>query len=250
MAEIATEIEIRPFRPEDVPGRIALLRETNPGIVATPRGFLYSLENESPRARTRLWSAVAGGAVVGAAMARFAHSKERDDLGYLWVGVKAERRGKGLGARLYELVDEYLAHEGARKLETWVVESEAGRRFVERRGFAATRSAQFWSLDPRTADAGDLPRLAHERAAEGFRLVPLREVHARERELHALFVEVVADVPDDEPATNIPFEEWRRSSLAHPDLSLEGSFVALHASDRSRSRGSGSTSRAGKGRTG
>jgi len=221
-------LQIRPFRPEDARERIALVRRLLPGVVVSPRGLLHAIENEPARARTRLWSAEKDGRLIGAAAARFSVSTERDDLAFIWIGVDADARRRGIGGRLYSLGEEHVTAHGARRLETWVVDDEDGRRFAVRRGFEPTRQSRMWSLDPRTIDLADLPRLERERAAEGFRLEPLRAVREHERELHALFAEAAADEPADDPHTNLPFEEWVRTTLAHPDLSLEGSFVALH----------------------
>jgi GNAT superfamily N-acetyltransferase len=224
----AAPAQIRPFRPEDAAERIALARRIQPVVVITPRGLLHWLENQPPRARTGLWSAEADGRLVGMATARFTVSVERDDLAFVWVGVDASARRRGIGERLYVLAEEHLRSHGAKRIETWIVENDAGERFAARRGFEPTRESRMWSVDPRTVDVGDLPRLERERAAEGVRLAPLRAVRDRERELHALFAEAAADEPADEPHTNVPFEEWKRNTLAHPDLSLDGSFLALH----------------------
>jgi len=194
--------------------------------VGTARGLLHSIENEPARARTRRWSAEAAGRLVGTAVAKLAWWTERMELAELWVGVRPEFRNEGIGGRMYELAEEHLVANGARRLNTWVVD-EAGQRFVAQRGYEPTHSAQLWSVDPRTVDVGDLPRLESERAAEGFRLAPLRVARDRARDLHALYTEAGADEPDAEPDTNVPFEDWRRS-LDNPDLSPDGSFVVLH----------------------
>jgi GNAT superfamily N-acetyltransferase len=217
---------IRPFRPEDAPARVALAREIQPWIVVTPRGLLHRLETEPPRARARHWSAESEGRLVGAATARFAWWTERADLAELSIAVRRDARGRGIGGRLYALAEEYLVTGGAGRVEAWVVD-DAGERFAAARGYEPTRSAQLWSVDPRTIDVGDLPRLARDRAAEDLRVVPLRAVRERERDLHALYAEAAGDEPADEPETNVPFDDWRRM-LDDPDLSLDGSFVVLH----------------------
>jgi GNAT superfamily N-acetyltransferase len=224
-------LQIRPFRPEDAPERIALVRRVQPIVVVSPRGLLHALENEPTRARTRLWSAEEEGRLVGAAAARFSVSTEREDLAFAWIGVDADARRRGIGGQLYDLAEEHVRAQGARRLETWVVDDEDGHRFAVRRGFEPTRQSRMWSLDPRTVDVADLSRLERERAAEGLRLETLRAVRDAEQELHALFAEAAADEPADDPHTNLPFEEWVRTTLEHPDLSLDGSFVAL---DRDR----------------
>jgi GNAT superfamily N-acetyltransferase len=225
---IAADVHVRPFRPEDAAPRVALRRRIDPGVVDTPAGLLHAIAAEPARARARRWSADAAGEIVGVATAQFAWATEEDDLAYVWVGVAPERRGRGLGARLYEVAERYSAERGARRLETWVAGDPAGVRFVEQRGFTRTRSARLWSVDPRTVDTEALSELERLRAAEGFRLAALRAVRDRDRELFRVFAEPTGDAPSDHPETNVQFEEWRRGMLEHPNLSLDGSFVALH----------------------
>jgi GNAT superfamily N-acetyltransferase len=224
---VAADVQVRAFRAEDAPRVVALRRRITPGFGATPAGLLHALATEPERARARRWAAEAGGEIVGVAYARFAWATEHDDVANVWVGVAPERRRAGLGARLYELAERYLVESGARNLETWVSGDPAGARFLERRGFSATRSARLWSVDPRTVDVTALAELERRHEAEGFRLAPLRTVRELERELYRLFTESLADIPADHPETNVHFDEWRRGMLEHPDLSVDGSFVAL-----------------------
>jgi GNAT superfamily N-acetyltransferase len=224
---VSESLEIRPFRPEDAHEWVALMRSLEPAIVQTPRGFLHRLETVPRRAHAAEWVAERRGTIVGAANARLAWWTERADLAWLWVGVRPDARGRAIGTRLYALAEEHLLGHGARKLETWTTEDEAGKRFVASRGFAPTRTARMWSVDPRRVDLADLPRLEHEHGREERSAVPLRAVRERERDLHTLFAEAAADEPADEPE-RVRFEEWRRTLLASPDLSLDGSVVVMH----------------------
>ena len=217
---------IRPFEPADADAAAELRRVLMPAYVETPAGLLHSLATEPPRTRRRNWVALDDG-LVAWGTAGFEWAIEADDVAYVWVGVREDRRGQGLGTRLFELAEAHVRAEGARRLESWTIGDGPGTAFLERRGYRPTRSNQMWSLDPRTVDLTGLPRLEAERAREGLRLVTLRELRGRERDVHAAYAEVEADMPADEPEMNFPFEEWRRHIYEHPDLSHDGTFLVL-----------------------
>ena len=83
-------------------------------------------------------------------------------------------------------------------------------------------------LDPREADLSGLEQLERERATEGFRLVPLRELRGRSAELYALDAATMRDIPADQPAAHVGYDEWVVELLRDPDLDDDGSFVVLH----------------------
>jgi hypothetical protein len=59
------------------------------------------------------------------------------------------------------------------------------------------------------------------------RIVPLRELQDRLREVHAVYAETAADMPADHAETNVPYDEWLAETFADPDLTHDGSFVVL-----------------------
>ena len=220
------ELQIRPLDPGAADAWVALLRDLEPAIVQTPAGLLHTLATAPERARTRTWTAWAGGELRGIAVGRMAWWTERDDLAYVWAGVHPNARRQGLGTRLLGLAEEHVRAHGARKVETWTSGDPDGERFAAGRGFTPSRTTQNWSVDPRAVDVSDLPRLEREHAAAGRRLVALQEVVDRERELHALYAEATADEPSDEEEV-VRFDEWRETMLGSPTLSLDGSAIVL-----------------------
>lgn len=114
-----------------------------------------------------------------------------------------------------------------RKFETDAYEGSFGQRFAEARGYVRTRAERCSTLDPRTADTSSLESLESEKRAEGFRLVGLGEVRERPHDLYVLVATCEADVPSDDPATSIPYEDWLREGYAYPDLDDDASFVVL-----------------------
>lgn len=218
---------IRPFERDDAAGVVALDRALEPNWISTVAGFLHAMDREPARARRRTWVAEKDGEIVARCSARFNWAIERDDVAAIILGVREDQRGRGVGSALYEIGERYLVESGARKINAWS-EEEAGHRFLEARGFEKTREERLWSLDPRTVDLSHLPRLEAERSGEGFSLTTMRELQERAGHVYPLWAETVADIPGDDPETNISRDEWESRELANPDLSWEGSVVVLH----------------------
>lgn len=217
---------IRAFRDEDARGAVEVLRASSDDWMHSPASLLHRLVGHPPRARQRAWVAEADGEVVGFARARLRWEVSERSLGWLWVGVRPEHRGRGLGGALYDLAATHLLRAGAERLETYTAQ-EAGRAFLEERGFREQGGEPILRLEPARADTSALPRLEAAKAAEGFRLVPLAEVLDRPRELHALYASASEDVPEESTVDDIRYEEWVAECLEDPDLAREGSAVVL-----------------------
>jgi GNAT superfamily N-acetyltransferase len=179
------------------------------------------------RARRRTWVAAEGDEIVGWCEAEFAWATEAEDTADVWAYVHPTRRRAGLGGQLHELGERVLRDDGALVLRTMAIDDD-GVRFAEAQGFERTRTEYPSAVDPRTVDTSRLDELLERLGSEGYRLVPLGEAEARPRELHALYVAASADMPEDDPETNLPYEEWLEETLGKPDLSREGSVVVLH----------------------
>jgi GNAT superfamily N-acetyltransferase len=209
---------IREFEDRDTEGAAALLVDLP--WFHTPETLRHASSTRPARAHARMWVAEEQGAIVAWAQTTFKWATERDDVAEVWAIVRPDRRGAGIGVRLYELAAAHVVEHGAHELESGASE-EDGHRFLSRRGYKRTREARFSALDPRTVDAtaAALP--------DGFRLVTLADLGGRERELHELYMEATADVPAHDAVTNFSFEEWVDWILGGPHLSRQGSFVVL-----------------------
>jgi GNAT superfamily N-acetyltransferase len=224
---MAGDALIRGLEENDAAAVARLRIAVNPHQIETAETVWYHATRAIERERRREWVAAIGGEVIGHASAGFEWSVPTPGKGRFWIGVHPERRGRGIGAQLYERVEEYLRAEGAWRLRSWVDGDPAGERFLARRGFQRRGADRVSSVDPRRVDVSQLPRLEEASAAEGFRLVPLGEVRDR---VHGLFEVCAAgerDMPSDEPETEVDLESWKRDEFGVPTLSDEGSFVAL-----------------------
>jgi GNAT superfamily N-acetyltransferase len=217
---------IRDFEDRDAAAVSAGLHEEDPPIPVTPAGVLHWNHAQPERARARLWVAEEDERIVGWAEARIRWSTSVPDVGDLWAYVVPTARGRGLGASLYAETERHLRSIGASKLESWTY-TDAGRSLLERRGFRATGHERISVLDLASADTSALAPLAEALSGEGFRLVPLGEVVDRVEELHRLYAEASADIPEYFKEDDVRLDDWRRETLEHPQLTAEGSFIAL-----------------------
>jgi GNAT superfamily N-acetyltransferase len=215
---------IRRFETGDAAGVTDLYRELFPAWVITERGILHWVASEPERARLACWVAIKEGEVVGWAQARFRWEFEGNPAD-LFAGVRPKFRRRGLGTRLYELGATHLAD--ARRIYCETTGEEEARRFLLNRGYREDRAERISALDPKAVDLSGLARLEQEKAAEGFRVVPLAELSDRPSELHRLFEATDADAPHSEPLVQTTFEEWSAQIYEQPDLHHEASVVVL-----------------------
>jgi GNAT superfamily N-acetyltransferase len=222
---VGRPLQIREFRPADAGPVAALLRVTAPHWLFTPESLLHELRDTPARARQRMLVAQEDGVVVGLADAVLRWRAADTGIGVVWVCVEPGSRRRGIGSALLEAGLEHLSGQSVHTLNT---EAEPGSvAFAERFGFVRTRSEQLWEIDPVEADLSELPALERAKADEGFRVVPLRELLHRPRELHELYVAAEHDIPTDYPRGELSFPEWERETLAKPLLDADGSMNVL-----------------------
>jgi GNAT superfamily N-acetyltransferase len=223
---VGRRLHIRDFREQDAEAAAGLIRDAAPYFLATADLLVHDLRSTPARAGYRILVAEDGGRLVGLADALLRWRARDPGVGFVWVCVAPDQRRQGIGAALAEASVRHVAALGAHMLNTEAEPESVG--FAERYGFGPTRSEQLWEIEPAEADLSGLDALEQGRAAEGFRLVPLRELLDRPRELHALYAEVEDDVPTDYPRGELPFEEWERETLGKPLLDPDGSMNVVH----------------------
>lgn len=217
---------IRGFRPEDADGIAELLRAGEVPAALTGDGLRHWHAAQPERARVGSWVAVGGDRVDGWARARLNWATSAEGVGEVWVFVHPERRGAGLGGRLYDRAAAHLDDAGARVLESWAL-AEHGGRFLVARGFRPVRTERLLRLELASAETSSLAPLRAQKESEGHRLVPLAAVLDRPRELYAVDAAAVADVPLTHRQDDVRYEDWVDEMLGNPQLTTEGSFVVL-----------------------
>jgi GNAT superfamily N-acetyltransferase len=210
---------IREFEEPDAAAAAALISAHSPWL-ETAAGLLHNLRALPARARPARWIGEADSVVVAWAEAEFDWLSNAENVGQLWVLVDPAHRRRGLGSRLFEGAEGYLASGGARELRTWSFHESA--LFLERRGFERRREEWVAAVDPNIVDTSRLDDLD-----PGVRVLRLADVLDRLPEVFALYAEAAADMPADHPRTKFSFEEWLDETIANPTLSHEGSVVVL-----------------------
>jgi GNAT superfamily N-acetyltransferase len=218
---------IRDFELSDAAAVSAVLHEEDPPHPVTAEGVLHWRDGQPDRAQARMWVWEESGRLVGWAEARIRWTTRVQDVGDVWAYVTPAERGRGIGAALLAETEEYLLALGARILESWTY-TPGGVALLEGRGFRPTGTEQMSVVDPRTVDLSGLQALVGEKAAEGFRVVPLGEVLDRVEELHRVYAAASMDVPEYFREDDVRLDEWKLETLEHPQLSPEGSAIVLH----------------------
>ena len=212
---------IREQRDGDAAAAAALRVAINPYQVETPASVRHWATRAIEREQWQDWVAEVDGAIVGSAYAGFEWSVPTPGKGRFWVGVLPGWRGHGIGGALYDHVVDYLRTRGAWRTRTSEHGDPGSKRFLEPRGFTPSDAVRVSALELAAAT------LPEPRLRDGFRLVPLAAAHDRERDLHAICAAGEIDMPGDEPETELSFEDWLKDDYGSPDLTPEGSYVAL-----------------------
>lgn len=219
---------MRAFRSADAEGVVELRRTLTPEAVLTAEGLIYWRRSSPRTTHTRWWVAAEGDRHLGLAMTGLENWTSEEGIANLWVGVHPDRRGEGIGSRMYELADSHLSQLGPRKIFTNVREGDrTGTRFASKRGFRKSRSSKVWSLDPRRVDLSDLPERRDAADREGFRLVPLDDLRDRPKDFFGAYLAATRDIPSDIPL-DISYRQWKKEIWDYPDLDFQASVVLLH----------------------
>ena len=211
---------IRPFAPEDAPAVAVLACAANPHWLWTAAGLVHEYESVPRRARAKWLVAVDGNEAVGWAAANLTWQVATPGVAELWVVVRQDREGEGIGGELFDRSEAHLRASGARKVSAYAFPGSRGERFAVARGFTTARREQLYEIDLRAAD---LP----PSSPAGVEIVQLAELRERVHELYELFVTVEAGMPTDEPWTGSSLEEWEAEMWRNPHLDGETSVVAL-----------------------
>jgi GNAT superfamily N-acetyltransferase len=218
-------VEIRPFEAADAAAAAELVTPLQPGIVVTPAYLAHRERAQPERARRRCWLAIENGKAVGFATSGVKWD-EPDAVARVWIGVRPDRRRRGLGAALYDLAERHAHAVGMQRLTVVVDDDPDGRRFVEARGFEPSSAEIVSALDPQLGDLGQLDGLVADTSAAGFELQTLQTMAGRKDDL-AAFYEAAGAWPPGGEKNRITAEDLWRFIFERPGLSWDGSFVIV-----------------------
>lgn len=220
---------IRPFADADADAVAELLAQGPIPEGVTGAGIRHWVASQPERADAGVWVAEADG-IAGWARARLRWATSAEGVAEAWAFVSPRRRGHGLGSALFDAAQEHVRMAGARTLESWALEDEGGR-FLRARGFTAVRAQEVLLLELVSADVSGLEPLRTASAAAGYELVPLAALADRPEALYALDAGTTADVPGTFSEDDVRLDDWIPETLAHPQLTPDGSFVVLAGSE-------------------
>src|SRR4051812_44086264 len=169
-AGVAGGAVIRELRREDAQAVAALHLAVSPHQFETAERVWFWASRGLEREQWGQWVAEEDGEIVGSAWAAFEWSSPTPGRGRFWIAVPADRRGRGIGGALYEVLDRYLRARGAWRARTNVEGDPDGEQFVRSRGFERGGADRVSVLDLREAD------LPEPQLPSGFRLEPLGRV--------------------------------------------------------------------------
>ncbi|MFC4067188.1 GNAT family N-acetyltransferase [Actinoplanes subglobosus] len=215
---MTADFAIRPARPDDAAGAVALRSVVHPYLVrgeaATRRMFA-----EPPPDGDRIFLvAERDGGIVGFTSA-FRDTRSADSgFGRVALHVHPRHRGRGLGAALLGEAVGHLRSVGVRRASSWAAPDAV--RFARAHGFEPSREMRFSALD--LTGFGDRPFVP---APPGIQVVRLREV--AEEALYAADVAAATDEPGETPPQPTPYPLWRYEIWDEPGLDRDASTAAV-----------------------
>lgn len=211
-----TETLIRPARPADAPGVVALRAVVHPYLVRGVESTRHLIAHPPPGEDWAAWVAESDGQVVGWVSAYRNSQTSEPDVGEVsTLHVHPAHRLRGVGTALLEAALGHLRVIGARRMLTW---SQPGSLpFARRHGFTPSRELRYSALDLRLAPPMPEPQ-------PGVRLLPAARVDPRE--IHRVDAESSLDEPGDVPTDAMGYDIWRHEVWDNPGLDRDASTVA------------------------
>ena len=205
---------IRDFHDDDVGAVVPIVAAAEPWLT-TERGFLHRVHHAPTRSHARWFVAEDAGDVVGVGLGAIEWHLAGGELAEVWVAVRPDRRGNGIGSVLCDAAEDHVRRLGVNRVRTEALDD----RFARARGYELESRNQIWEIDLESFDA-DAPRVEAD-------LRTLGDLRDRARELYDLYIGVEFTMPRGEQWTGYSFEEWELDTFRYPDLDDETSVVAL-----------------------
>ncbi|MFG2163626.1 GNAT family N-acetyltransferase [Micromonospora chersina] len=211
-----TENLIRPVRPDDAPGVVALRGVVHPYLVRGVESTRRMIAQPPPGEDWAAWVAEADGQVVGWVSAYRNIQTSAANVGEIsTLHVHPAHRLRGVGTALLDAALAHLRLLGAKRLLTW---SQPGSLpFARRHGFTPSRELRYSALELRPAPPMPEP-------PPGVRLVPAAEVDPRE--VHRVDAESSLDEPGDVPTDALGYDTWHHEVWDNLGLDRDASTLA------------------------
>jgi GNAT superfamily N-acetyltransferase len=211
---------VRPATLDDVPAAARLLNAADDDRVMTAEGMLHFVRTVPERARRTLWGAEADGELVAWGNAGLNWESANEGDCYANLIVDRGHRRRGIGAAMWERIDEHLGTIGAVRVSVFGKDEPDAHRFAAARGFRET-----FRLRTSRLELDTLP--PPPAAPDGVELRSLGAYADDPRPIFELDNEVSKDIPLDQPLGDGDFDEWLDRYWRHPMVDREASVVAV-----------------------
>jgi RimJ/RimL family protein N-acetyltransferase len=196
----AVPIDVRPQTEGDDEAVLELFRAADDARLMTVESIRHWRATRPEAARSTELVAVDDGRVVAVGGASLNIWTSTENAAWAFLTVAEDRRRQGVGSLFAEALLEHLRAIGARRLTTFIRQSDEGERWARKRGFERVVAGPLIALDPRDVPEPELP--------DGLRCVPLSDLTAAE--VYEPMCEAALDEPSAEPNDRISLEEFER----------------------------------------
>ena len=207
-----TNIEIRPFRPEDRKAIVAFQNARRPPHLQETVAEWERSDTLRPTGEVHLRLCVGEPAIAYLnATDQGTAAWRKPGVCWFGLGVAKGHQHRGIGGALYEKALEFARQRGLNRAMTYVrlfEPDEPAMRFLEKRGFAEIDHDIPIKLDLTAFDASHFARPT----SDGIRLISMDEAgdtEANRRKLHVLAGSLLPDIPTNDVHPEFPpFEEF------------------------------------------
>ncbi|KKJ99758.1 GNAT family N-acetyltransferase [Micromonospora sp. HK10] len=207
---------IRPARPEDAPGVVALRALVYPYLVRGVESTRRMIAQPPPGEDWAAWVVETDGQLVGWASAYRNTQTSTAGVGEIsTLHVHPAHRHRGAGTALFDAALDHLRRTGATRVLTHC--RAESLPFAQRHGFTPSRELRYSALDLRPAPPLPEP-------PPGVRLLPAAEVDPRR--IHRADAESSRDEPGDVPTDVLGYDLWQHEVWDNPGLDRQASTVA------------------------
>ena len=224
------DLLIRPFTPDDYPALIAIANPTLANEPSTIEEVRYNDEHRNPLCKFQRWIAEVDGRIVAAA--EYDQNIRRYHPRKFWIDgiVHVDYQGQGIGTALYNQVITALQLLNPLSVQSQVREDKRHSiQFLQKRGFREVWWRWESHLDVAAFDLAPYRGLEKQLRTQGIEIKTFRELETdpeRNRKLHALENELVADVPNMDERTPITYDMFMHT-INSPYMLPDAYSVAL-----------------------
>ncbi len=233
--QVGAEFEIRPFEKRDYETVVAVSNAVFPDRPWTVDEVRYEDEHLD-RTKYALERYVAvdrrsGGSCAYGEIRHLPWNFHPRKFG-MTIRVFPELWGRGIGSRLWDRLLQSLGARGALSVRTIVKEDRTHAvRFVQTRGFTEVMRTWDSLLDVASCDLGRFQQDVARAKRAGAAIVTLGDELARDPsrlpQVHALEMELGADVPAPDPFTPVDLPTWRQHTVDAPWFIPDAYYLAV-----------------------